>query len=700
MSAVPCRIVLVGTDETSDATVRRSFADQAEVISLADTSCARAALHQAQEADVPRPTLLVVGPRVTDPVGLTTALEARAADWAVIVLTDHDDMAPLPLLYSPYQVRRVPLGDAHRLPETVRGMLEQLTRQHHYRAAQAAAQRQLASTHEVSRQPGEHLFGPLLHQALIGALALDGDGRITAWNRKAADLLALTSDDALHVFLVDYFPAIARRRLSRHLAAAAHGIGPSELFERADGDHRQVLRLSPQQVTNHEGHRQTLLLLEDVSAETAARSELAMHTSHALLSSDVAAAMTAGCPLAERLQRVTQAVVDRLDAASAHIWTLDPPRDVLRLEAGAGPCPCPNDDLSRVRVGEHEIGMIAAECRPHLAKTGDLQVSDREWTRREGMAAFAGYPLVADGELMGVMALFARHPLPGATLDALVGIADRISAGIRQDLLLRRLHATAEDLQRPLLPPRLPRIPGFDIAARYRPHNDSLQIGGDFYDVFPVSGGRWVLTLGDVCGKGPAAAAVTGLVRHTLWAAAWQDPHPGHVLALLHHALKRADTPFCTLVYTVLDPGPLPARLRVVRAGHPAPLLRRGDGTTCPMGAAGPVLGVLDTLDHPVEDIDLGPGDSMILYTDGFTEGSGSYRARDPEDLAALLDGLPPGLGDRPADRLAEELLKDACIRWKDRLRDDLAVLALTVRPRTGAGTADNSSTAETEPPP
>jgi serine phosphatase RsbU (regulator of sigma subunit) len=264
---------------------------------------------------------------------------------------------------------------------------------------------------------------------------------------------------------------------------------------------------------------------------------------------------------------------------------------------------------------------------------------------------------------------------------------------VRQDRLLHQLRATTDALQRPLLPPSLPMLPGLDLAARYQPSGDGLHIGGDFYDAFPVSGGRWVLVLGDVCGKGPAAAAITGLVRHSLWAAAQQDPDAAHVLPLVNRALIREEGPYCTLVYAVVDPTRTPVRLQLVRAGHPAPLLRRADGTTSVLltdSDFGLMLGAFDDVQHPVQQISLHPRDSLVLYTDGFTEGASCYKQRDSEDLAAILAACPVGTTGQAAGRaagwaagwaadlIAETLMEDACVWWSEQLRDDLAVLALT----------------------
>ncbi|HEX5727775.1 MAG TPA: GAF domain-containing protein [Longimicrobiaceae bacterium] len=173
---------------------------------------------------------------------------------------------------------------------------------------------------------------------------------------------------------------------------------------------------------------------------------------HAALDAAVSAALTAGGPLGEALQRCVQAVVDHLGAAFARVWTLEPGADVLVLRASAGMYTHLDGAHSRVPVGALKIGLIAEERRPHLTNDvpSDPRVSDRDWARREGMVSFAGYPLVADDELVGVLALFARHPLPERTLEALRSAADRVAVAVlrqRAEAAVLAARARAERLQ-------------------------------------------------------------------------------------------------------------------------------------------------------------------------------------------------------------------------------------------------------------
>ena len=175
------------------------------------------------------------------------------------------------------------------------------------------------------------------------------------------------------------------------------------------------------------------------------------HARHASLSADVGTALTRVGTLPQTLQRCTEIVVERLDAAFARIWTLNADMAVLELRASAGMYTHLNGPHGRVPVGKFKIGRIAEERRPHLTNQviGDPRVGDQEWAEREGMIAFAGYPLLIDDDLVGVLAMFARHPLSQADFDALATVANGISLGIARARAIDALRASeAEQRQR------------------------------------------------------------------------------------------------------------------------------------------------------------------------------------------------------------------------------------------------------------
>ncbi|MEU1040680.1 SpoIIE family protein phosphatase [Streptomyces sp. NPDC005907] len=641
-----------------------------------------------------RPTVVVVGETVTAPVGVVHSLRPHPADLAVAVTAvpaTQDKLAVLPLLFSDDVVRRVRGGEtALRMPRVVSELLQQLTRRRAHAAVQAVAQQRLSSGASIDRQLGERLLGRFLTQAPIGVLMLDGDA-VIAWNRRAADVLELTEREALHRPVSALFPEDQRTALHHHLAAPGQhrAAEPDAVFERVRGDGTsQALRMAVQQVLDAEGRSRTLILTEDVTDRLHAQRKLAERTVHALLTAEVAAAMTAPGPLNERLHRCVRAATDRLGADRVCIWSLNTRGELAHANCAADDAESP--DTSSCHTTQRALAeQVVTSCRPHLTdippRTDPGGQAPHPSQPSGSGSSFAGFPLVSGGELLGVLSMTTRLALPGSVLATLENIADQIAVGTQQDRLLNRLREATRALERPLLPPRLPDLPGFDLAARYTPFSHGLHIGGDFYDAFTAADGRHVLVLGDVCGKGPDAAAITGLVRHTLWTAAQHTSDPAHVLNLVNNALRRQNTPFCTLIYVVIDTAHTPARLRIASAGHPSPLLRRADGDTAPLETRGTLLGVLDTPHLPVTEVELRDGDTLVLYTDGFTEGAGAADQRTPEDLAAIVTSLPPGDASHPARDMATALMDDAHRWWGGRLRDDLAVLTLTAVPAATA---------------
>src|SRR3954452_13517092 len=153
----------------------------------------------------------------------------------------------------------------------------------------------------------------------------------------------------------------------------------------------------------------------------------------------------------------------------------------------------------------------------------------------------------------------------------------------------------ARTLQQSLLPIELPDIPGIETAARFRPTGEGNEVGGDFYDLFQTGSRGWTVVMGDVCGKGPDAAAVTALARYTLRAAALGERLPSRSLGLLNEALlrQRTDRRFCTVAYASLEPLAEGARVGFASGGHPLPLVLRANGTVEAVGAPGTLLGVV-----------------------------------------------------------------------------------------------------------
>ncbi|MFG3659750.1 PP2C family protein-serine/threonine phosphatase [Streptomyces sp. NPDC047706] len=257
-----------------------------------------------------------------------------------------------------------------------------------------------------------------------------------------------------------------------------------------------------------------------------------------------------------------------------------------------------------------------------------------------------------------------------------------------------RLADALSVLQQSLLPTSLPAVPGMDTAVYYHAAS-AYQLGGDFYDLFPIGGTRWGFFLGDVCGKGPQAAALTSLTRYTLRAAALHDPDPATALATLNAVLHDrytagGDPRYCTAVFGVVDTGTGDGpTIRVASGGHPPALVLRSTGEVESLTTAGGLLvGVLPAAPFATAGTTLGPGDTVLLYTDGLTEartGPGRDSLYGEDALHAFVAARAPATAQELVAALTE--LLDS---FGAGLDDDTALLALgvpAVRPHSRPAT-------------
>ncbi|HKN94259.1 MAG TPA: PAS domain S-box protein, partial [Thermoleophilaceae bacterium] len=241
----------------------------------------------------------------------------------------------------------------------------------------------------------------------------------------------------------------------------------------------------------------------------------------------------------------------------------------------------------------------------------------------------------------------------------------------------------ADTLQRSLMPERLPDIEGLDIAARYRAAGEGTEVGGDFYDIYRSGESTWGVAIGDVRGKGPRAAVVTGLARYTLRTASLTNSLPSHVLGMLNEAmvLQPEGDRFLTVAYASLEPAADGAiRMTLGVGGHPLPLLVHPDGSVEPVGTPGTLIGFVEDPEVVDQTIELEPGDSLVFYTDGVSEARSAAGLFGEERLIDLLKGCG-GLG---AATIAERIENDVLAFREDVMSDDMAVLVLRVRDETG----------------
>ncbi len=232
-------------------------------------------------------------------------------------------------------------------------------------------------------------------------------------------------------------------------------------------------------------------------------------------------------------------------------------------------------------------------------------------------------PMTVAGRTVGVLSFINQadsRRFGPEDLDTATEVARRAGLAIENARLADERVRVSDALQRELLPPSLPRMPGWEMATMYEPAGEVNEVGGDFYEVFPVERG-WAVVLGDVSGKGAAAAALTAEARHTIRTAGSLSADPVEGLRLLDANLRdRDDVALCSIVMLVLPEGQgATAEVLVYLAGHPHPMLVR-DGQASAVGSPGPLLGVVDEPSWEPVVIRVDPGDQLVLYTDGVIE--------------------------------------------------------------------------------
>jgi serine phosphatase RsbU (regulator of sigma subunit) len=294
-------------------------------------------------------------------------------------------------------------------------------------------------------------------------------------------------------------------------------------------------------------------------------------------------------------------------------------------------------------------------------------------------------PMRARGKTLGTIALaaFTDRNFGPHELETIEELARRAAIAVDNARIYSERSYIASRLQQSLLPPHLPDVPGLEIAARFRPAGEAYDVGGDFYDIFETGTKGWAIAMGDVCGKGADAAALTAMARYTIRATGIRAAQsPQRVLSLLNEVLL-AEAPreqFLTVAYANLRVHEGGTELAIASAGHPLPLLLHADGRLEHVGEPGTLLGVVAEIELRPAVLELQPGDTLVFYTDGITE------ARTDAGEMFGLEGLRSAVlaasgcdAAEVAERI-ESSLSDANVA---RPRDDIAIVVVQV---AGAG--------------
>ncbi|MFF2509157.1 SpoIIE family protein phosphatase [Streptomyces sp. NPDC058067] len=364
---------------------------------------------------------------------------------------------------------------------------------------------------------------------------------------------------------------------------------------------------------------------------------------------------------------------ERIDGLKALLSKIAPPDPVPTPGARVWAAPSEAAHQAALRTSMRSLGLGAP-----------ASVSSGIGTTLATAAAVAGetvvLPLVARNRVIGMLTLGkpADEHFRQEILELAEDLSRRAALALDNARLYSERMAISRSLQRSLLPPELPHIPGVEVEVIYRAAGEGNEVGGDFYDLFPIRDGAYGFAIGDVCGTGPEAAAVTGLARHALRLLAREGFGGPAVLERLNAAIldEGARSRFLTLLYGELWPQEDgSAVLKMVCAGHPLPLRLRQDGTVEPYAEPQPLLGVMEDLELYEQTMTLDPGDVLLCVTDGITERREGTRMLGDDGLADVLTtctGLTAGAVAARIMRAVERFASDAP-------SDDMAILTMRV---------------------
>jgi serine phosphatase RsbU (regulator of sigma subunit)/PAS domain-containing protein len=369
---------------------------------------------------------------------------------------------------------------------------------------------------------------------------------------------------------------------------------------------------------------------------------------------------------------------------------------LLRRQFVVGPHDRASEELARrVRAVDPLPGSVPAQVHTaaksvllaHAEDTGALG-ADSEGTpllMLLGATSLLSVP-ISDGVtgygVLTLCRLAAEGHFEIADLALAEQLGEHLGVAIRVDRMFRHRSEVAEALQGSLLPARLPDVPGLDLSAAYLPASEGLEVSGDFYDVFPVQDG-WAITIGDVCGKGQEAAAMTAAARHAIRVLAHWNPDPVDVLARVNEIILAGDYEdrFVTAKLAYLHWDGRRVRVDLASAGHPGPALVHPDGRVDVLAGGGLPLGLFPEAEPEREELELAEDDLLFFYSDGVTEARGADMHFFEEKLADELAGL----AGRSAAEIARMVQGLVASFSQDELRDDMTILVARVGSPPGA---------------
>jgi PAS domain S-box-containing protein len=569
---------------------------------------------------------------------------------------------------------RVREGDELELLGTVAGQLGHFV-------ARVRAEERLRETEERT--------AAIVEAALDCVITMDHHGDVIDFNPAAEATFGYTREEAIGQSLAELIIPEHLRAPHRHGLARFLATGEGRILNRRlelDGQSADG-RVFPVELTvTRLGRREPPLFagfIRDISGADTDRRRMTFLAEAGLrmagsLDTETALQEVARAAVPDLADMCAVAIVERRGGwrsiAVAHV---DPESEAIARELTERYPDAPAIGLAAVTAGGEPL-VIAEYDEAQLA---EVAVDDEHLRllRALRMRSALTVPIRASGRTLGAIALStgpSGRRLGEDDLVVATALAARAGLHLENTRLYGERSAIADTLQRSLLPEALPEIPGVDIAARYRPADDRALASGDFYDVFPSGEGVWTAVIGDVAGKGTAAAALTALIRHTLYATALRERSPAHNLVLLNEAMRRRTRgpgAFCTVMLTRLCPRDDGIAMTLANGGHVPPLVLRANGRIERVEVPGTLVGGLPEAHFEDHDLTLSSGDLVLFYTDGAVELRRPDVGFGEQQLVAVLRET----AGQPAERVVAALDQRVRELQGDDAGDDVALLVV-----------------------
>lgn len=559
-------------------------------------------------------------------------------------------------------------------------------------------------------QAERRLLHAVFHQVPVPMFLLARDGTIRRANAAAGALLGSAPGYATGKLLTTFIDLPARAAVQSQLAAAARTGEPLQLQCQVLGTDPATERLLAVQPVTIRGEPtdQLLVAVGDLSSGSATgitaitgTGNGAVHRAPGDPAQDLVAAMTRRIDLVTAATRILLENISyseqvalqrcaRLLARELATWAIIDVerRSRLRRQIVAGPEDQQSEELSRL-IAAISPPQQSAPSQVHetassllLAHVDDPNVlgpgpGGLPLLMALGATSVCCVPLTDGERRYGALTLARRAgdpPFGMADLGLVEELGEQLALAMRLDRMFQHRLEVADALQASLLPRQLRQIPGAEVAATHVSATDIAEVGGDFYDVYPMAGG-WGVAVGDVCGKGSDAAAITAAARHAIRVLAYREADPVQVLRGTNDLLlgEELGGRFVTACVSRLSWRSGALHVVLSSAGHPAPILVKPDGRSMVVQAGGLPLGIFDDAEPSTAEVRLRPGDTLFYFTDGLTSACAPERSyfedRLTDELAALAKTPPATIVSR-----IREVALEFC---RGELRDDMTMLAL-----------------------